>query len=43
MSLVNDYRVPLIWTKIVFYSQFLVCKFFFLLDKDGKFIFVTNK
>ena len=36
-------RVPVIWARIIFYSQFLVCKFLFFADKEGKFISITNR
>ena len=36
-------RVPVIWARVIFYSQFLVCKFLFFADKEGKFISITNR
>ena len=36
-------RVPVIWARIIFYSQYLVCKFLFFADKEGKFISITNR
>jgi hypothetical protein len=36
-------RIPIIWARIIFYSQYLVCKFLFFADKEGKFISITNR
>ena len=36
-------RIPVIWARAIFYSQYLICKFLFFADKEGKFISITNR
>lgn len=37
------YRIPITWARAIFYSQYLICKFLFFADKEGKFISITNR
>ena len=37
------YRIPLVWAEVILWGQFLLCKFAFIADKDGKFVSITNR
>ena len=35
--------MPLIWAEVLLWGQFLLCKYVFIADKDGKFVSITNR
>ena len=37
------YRIPVVWAEVILWGQFLLCKFAFIADKDGKFVSITNR
>ena len=37
------FRIPVIWAEVLSWGQFLLCKYFFIADKDGKFVSISNR
>lgn len=40
---IRIFRAPVIWAEVILWLQFLLCKYIYISDKDGKFVSITNR